>query len=181
MKSPEVSICFAFWLSVSLCGTNQEQIFHLPKSSWMMVCAMSLLLPNSSTINLSISHWSSVSICRTFQLTHKPVLRTVLESWNSSKKFLHDSNTKASFHGNSLQVGISQSFMGFCLSMADPNVAHPQSFPSLHESVWPFVNTFSAYGFTPYTCTNKLSDGSGNVGVCENPHITLLHCSFPNL
>ena len=54
MKSPEVSIRFAFCSSVSLCGTNREQIFCLP-ISWTMVCAVSLLMPNSSAINLSVS------------------------------------------------------------------------------------------------------------------------------
>ena len=52
MKSPEVSIRFAFCLSESLCGTNWEQIFHLPRSSATMVCAVSLLMPNSTAVNL---------------------------------------------------------------------------------------------------------------------------------
>ena len=62
----EVSIRFAFCSSVSLCGTNQEQIFLLPKSSQTMVYAMSLLMPKSSIINLNISRRSCASICRTF-------------------------------------------------------------------------------------------------------------------
>ena len=42
-------------------------------------------------------------------------------------------------------VALSRSFLVFCLSMANPNVVHPQSFPSLCER----VNTFSAHGFPP--------------------------------
>ena len=89
MKPPEKSIRFAFCSSVSLCGTNREQIIRLPKSSRKMVCAVSLLMPNSFAINLVPAF-----------------------------------------------VSLSRSFLGFCLSMADQNVAHPQSFPSLHQSVW---------------------------------------------
>ena len=84
MKSVEVTIHFAFCLSVSLCGTNREQIFRLPKSSWTMMFSLSLLMPNSSTINLSISRRS----CASF-------------------------------------AALSWSFLGFCLSVADPKVAHP--------------------------------------------------------
>ena len=68
MKSPEVSIRFAFCSSVSLCGTNREQIFRSSKSSWTMVYAVSLLMPNSSAINLRVSHRSCASICRTFSI-----------------------------------------------------------------------------------------------------------------
>ena len=53
-------------LSARLCGTNREQIFRLPKSSRTMVCAVSLLMPNSSAINLSVRRRSCASICRTF-------------------------------------------------------------------------------------------------------------------
>ena len=66
MRSPEVSIRIAFCSSVSLCGTNQEQIFHLSKSSRTMVCAVSLLMHNSSAINLSVSRRSWASIYHTF-------------------------------------------------------------------------------------------------------------------
>ena len=68
MKSPEVSIHFAFCSSVSLCITNREQIFHLHRSSRTVVCAVSLLIPNSFKINLSISRRSYASICRTFSI-----------------------------------------------------------------------------------------------------------------
>ena len=57
-------------------------------------------------------------------------------------------------------VALSRSFVGFCLSMADPNVSHPQSFPFLRES----VNAFSAHGFPP---------------VHLHQHFTRLSCSFP--
>ena len=67
IKSPEVSISFAFCSSVSLCSTNQEQIC-LPKSSWTMVCAVSLLMPNSFAVIVSMSHRSCASICRTFSI-----------------------------------------------------------------------------------------------------------------
>ena len=40
---------------------------------------------------------------------------------------------------------LSRSFLGFCLLMADLNMAHPQLFPSFRES----VNTSSAHGFPP--------------------------------
>ena len=33
-------------------------------------------------------------------------------------------------------VALYRSFLKFCLSMADPNVAYPQSFPSRRENVW---------------------------------------------
>ena len=66
MKSPEVFIRFAFCSSVNLCGTNREQIFRLRKSPWTMVCAVTLLMPNSSAINLSVSRRFWASICRTF-------------------------------------------------------------------------------------------------------------------
>ena len=66
----------------------------LPKSSWMMVCTMSLLMPNSSNINCKVTCRSCASIYR----THSTCL-------------------------------------GFCLSTADPNVAHPRLFPSCRESV----------------------------------------------
>ena len=59
---------------VSLCGTNREWIFRLPKSSWMLVCAVSLLMPNSSAINLSVSHRSCASICRTFSFIYRVLL-----------------------------------------------------------------------------------------------------------
>ena len=59
-------IRFAFCSSVSLCCTNREQIFKLPKSSRTMVCVMSLPMPNSSAINLSVRRRSCVSIYRTF-------------------------------------------------------------------------------------------------------------------
>ena len=93
MKSPEVYIRFTVCSSVSVCGTNREQIFRLPKSSRTMVC--SLLMPNCSAINLSVSRRS----CATFD-------------------------------------ALSRSFLGFCLSMAVPNVAHPRSLPYLREIVW---------------------------------------------
>ena len=65
MKSPEISICFAFCSSVSLCGTNREQIFPLPTHSQMMVCTVSLLMLNFSAINRKVTHRSCASICRT--------------------------------------------------------------------------------------------------------------------
>ena len=55
MKSPEVSIRFALCSSMNLCGTDQEQIFRLPKSSRTMVSAVYLLMPISSAFNLSVS------------------------------------------------------------------------------------------------------------------------------
>lgn len=45
--------------------TNQVQIFHLPRSSRTMVHTVSLLIPNSSTINHRVSRRSRASICRT--------------------------------------------------------------------------------------------------------------------
>jgi len=65
MKSPEISIRFAFCSSISWCGTNREQIFRLPKSSLTMVCTVSLLMPNSSAINLKVTRRSCASICLT--------------------------------------------------------------------------------------------------------------------
>ena len=49
VKSPEVSIRFAFCSSLSLCGSNRELIFCLSKSSRTMVRRV-LLMPNSSAI-----------------------------------------------------------------------------------------------------------------------------------
>ena len=62
VKSPEVSIRFAFCSSVSLCGKNREQIFRLPKSSRTMVYDGCLLIPNSSSRRscASIFHTSSI-------------------------------------------------------------------------------------------------------------------------
>ena len=37
---------------------------------------------------------------------------------------------------NLVPCTLSRSFLGFCLSMADLNMVHPQSFPSLLKSVW---------------------------------------------
>ena len=68
MKSPEVSFCFAFCSSVNLCSRNREQIFRLPKSSRTMLCAVSLIMPNSSAINFSVSRRSCASICHTFSI-----------------------------------------------------------------------------------------------------------------
>ena len=51
MKSPEFSIRFVFCSSLSLHCSIWEQIFRLPKLSRMMVCTVSLLMPNSSAIN----------------------------------------------------------------------------------------------------------------------------------
>ena len=65
MKSPEVSMRFAFCSSVSLCGTNREQIFRLHKSSRAMLCTVPLLMPNSSAINHKVTRRSCASICRT--------------------------------------------------------------------------------------------------------------------
>ena len=93
MMSLEVSICFAFCPSVSLCGTNWGQIFRLPKSSWTMVWAVTLLI-----FLQSILAWVADLVPASV-----PLYR--LSPW-------------------------------LCLSMFDPNVAHPQSFRSLRESVW---------------------------------------------
>ena len=41
-----------------------------------------------------------------FQLIHRPMLKTVLESWNYSKKIYTIQTRKASFHRRSLQIGI---------------------------------------------------------------------------
>ena len=119
-KSPAVSIRFAFCSSVSLCGTNREHIFRLPKSSPTMACAVSLLMPNI----LPQSFLESVA------------------------------DLVPAF------VELSRSFLRFCFSMADPNVAHPQSFPSLCESVW----TIRKHGFPP-------------VHLCQ--HFTRLRSCFP--
>ena len=73
-KSPEVSIRFAFCSCVNLCCTNREQIFRLPKSWRTMVCAVSLLMPNSSAINLSVSRRSCARICRTFSIISRVLL-----------------------------------------------------------------------------------------------------------
>ena len=59
---------FCFCSSLSLCCTNQEQTFRLLKSSRTMVNAVSLLMLNSSAINLSVSHRPCASICRTFSI-----------------------------------------------------------------------------------------------------------------
>ena len=61
MKSREVYIRFAFCSSVRMCGRNREQIFRLPKSSQTMVCAVSLLTPNSSTDTLK---YQSRTLCQ---------------------------------------------------------------------------------------------------------------------
>ena len=74
MKSPEVSIRFSFCSSVSLCGTNREQISRLPKSWRTMACAVCLLKTNSSAINLNVSHRSYASICRTFSIIYGVLL-----------------------------------------------------------------------------------------------------------
>ena len=89
--------------------------------------------------------------------------------WNRSQNNCHtifdgiDVRKTCIFDGRLLVpafVALSRSFLGFCLSMADPNVAHPQSLPSFRES----VNTFSAHGFPP---------------VHLHQHFKRLCCSFP--
>ena len=59
---------FCFLLVCELVRPNQEKIFRLPKSSRTMVCAVSFQMPNSSTINLSVSHRYCASICHTFSI-----------------------------------------------------------------------------------------------------------------
>ena len=73
--------------SVSLCGTNREQVFRLPKASRTMVCAVSLLMPNSSAINLSVSRWSCASICRTFSIISGALLVGGRPEHGSSQSF----------------------------------------------------------------------------------------------
>ena len=65
MMSPEVSI--------HLCGTNREQIFCLPKSSWTMMCAVSLLFPNSSVMNISVSLRSCAPTFHASPLQFSPI------------------------------------------------------------------------------------------------------------
>ena len=88
MKSPEVSIGFAFCSFVSLWGTNREQIFRFPKSSGTMVCAVSLLMPNSSAMNLSADRRSCASICRTFSIISGVLLVHDLPEYDSLSRFL---------------------------------------------------------------------------------------------
>ena len=59
---------------------------------------------------------------------------------------------------------LSQSFLGFCLLMADPNVAHVGYFLPFEKAFEPFINTFSAHDFPP---------------VHPHQHFTRLRCSFP--
>ena len=54
----------------------------------------------------------------------------------ANARFLRNQSYRQSPILLSAFVTFSRSFLGFCLSMADPNVAHPQSFSSLCESVW---------------------------------------------
>ena len=61
-------------------------------------------------------------------------------------------------------VALFQSFLGFCLSLTDPNVAQPKSIASLHESVSTICKQFSAHVFPP---------------VHLYQHFMRLHCSFP--
>ena len=124
MKSPDVSICVAFCSSVSLCGTNREQIFRLPRSSWTMVFAVSLLMPNSSTINHCVSRRSCTSICRNFSII--------------SGDLLVDSQ---------LQRG-SSPVLSFP-SRKRLNLSYTHHFLSYAKALEPFVNTFSAHGFPP--------------------------------
>jgi hypothetical protein len=57
----------------------------------MTACTVSMLMPNSSTIDCKVTRRSCATICRTLE---------------------------------------------FCLSTVDQNMAHPQLFPSRHESIW---------------------------------------------
>ena len=64
VKSPEVAIRFA------LCSSAAQMGADLPLTQIMqtMVCAVSLLMPNSSAIKLIVNRRSCASICRTFSI-----------------------------------------------------------------------------------------------------------------
>ena len=89
MKSKEIStLSFprAFCSSVSLCGTNRKQVFRLPFSR-TKVCAVFFLMPNFSTIKLSVSRRSSVIICRTFSIISEVLLVDGRPERGSSSSF----------------------------------------------------------------------------------------------
>ena len=71
-------------------------------------------------LTLSVGSWGSP-----FQLIHNPVLRAVLESWNSSKKCYTIQTRKASFRGSSLQVGIRRT--GFLYGSSVLNIKTEQA------------------------------------------------------
>ena len=154
MRSPEVSIRIAFCSSVSLCGTNQEQIFHLSKSSRTMVCAVSLLMHNSSAINLSVSRRSWASIYHTFwiisgvlfvvdgrpELDSSSVVPSLRESiWTISKPIFCSrlpSRTHApTFHASPLQFSPICSRI-WCLHVAHRAVTHLSHWLRLTGRSW---------------------------------------------
>ena len=131
----------------------------------MMVCAVSMLMPNSSAINLSVCRRSCASICRTFSIISGILLVNGRAECGSSSCPIPPQSILASVADLvPAFVALSQSCLGFCLSMAGPNVAHPQSFPPFAKAFEPFVNTFFAHSFPP---------------IHLNQHLTHLHCSFP--
>ena len=65
---------FCFCSSVSLWGTNREQIFCLRKSSRTVVCAVFLLMPKSLRNQSCDSRRSCASICRTFSTISEVLL-----------------------------------------------------------------------------------------------------------
>ena len=71
-------------------------------------------------------------------------------------------------------VILSRSFLGFCLLVADPNMAHLQWYPSLRES----INTFTAHGFpTVHLQKNFTRLCSGLLLFVAKLLCMLLHCA----
>ena len=79
-------------------------------------------------------------------------------------------------------VTLSRLFMGFCLSMADPNVSHPQSFPSLRDSVWIIRKHIFCSQFSSRTPVPKFHASPLQVSpICNRTwylHVALLRCDI---
>jgi hypothetical protein len=104
MKSwHDASLCY-FCSSLSLCGTNFEQILTFPKCSWTLWQIVSLLMFNSSAINLRAYRPSGITISRTFATMYafrrvegRPLL-------GSSWKFSHPSSNRLNRSDTLLQL-----------------------------------------------------------------------------
>lgn len=76
--SSNVGACFLLFINQHECNTKWEQILYLPKSLWMMVLTLSLLIPNSSAIHHGDNWQFYNSICCTHSMLS---LITLIEDW----------------------------------------------------------------------------------------------------
>ena len=171
MKSPEVSVRFASCSSVSLSDTNWEQIFSLPKPSRTIVCAMSLLLPNFSAINLSVSRRSCARYTRTslilsrflpFAKAFEPLVN-IFSAHGVSPVHLHQHFTRLRCSFPQLVAVLDVCMLFHCavtLPQSIHTASHMQSIlpislknhaPSCRSDMTPFIELFR------HTCTHHIT------------------------